>query len=42
MDCRKLREQELRRSNAELQQALREVKVLKGLVPICASCKEDP
>ena len=40
MDCRKLREQELRRSNAELQQALREVKVLKGLVPICASCKK--
>ena len=40
MDCRKLREQELRRSNTELQQALREVKVLKGLVPICASCKK--
>ncbi|HET9962855.1 MAG TPA: response regulator [Nitrospiraceae bacterium] len=40
MDCRKKREQELRRSNEELQQALREVKVLKGLVPICASCKK--
>jgi len=40
MDCRKTREMELRRSNAELQQALREVKVLKGLVPICASCKK--
>lgn len=40
MDCRKAREQELRRSNEELQQALREVKVLKGLVPICASCKK--
>ncbi|MDR4479439.1 MAG: response regulator [Nitrospira sp.] len=40
MDCRKTREMELRRSNTELQQALREVKVLKGLVPICASCKK--
>ena len=40
MDCRKAREGELRRSNTELQQALREVKVLKGLVPICASCKK--
>jgi CheY-like chemotaxis protein len=40
MDCRKMREQELRRSNDELQKALREVKVLKGLVPICASCKK--
>ena len=40
MDCRKARERELQRSNAELQQALREVKVLKGLVPICASCKK--
>ncbi len=40
MDCRKTRESELRRSNQELQQALREVKVLKGLVPICASCKK--
>jgi CheY-like chemotaxis protein len=40
MDCRKKREQELRRSNDALQKALREVKVLKGLVPICASCKK--
>lgn len=40
MDCRKAREVELRRSNDELQRALREVKVLKGLVPICASCKK--
>ncbi len=40
MDCRKLREAELRRSNDELQQALREVKVLRGLIPICASCKK--
>ena len=40
MDCRKLREMELSRSNEELQQALREVKVLRGLIPICASCKK--
>ena len=40
MDCRKAREQELRRSNEALQKALSEVKVLKGLVPICASCKK--
>jgi DNA-binding response OmpR family regulator len=40
MDCRKEREAELRRSNEELQQALREVKVLRGLIPICASCKK--
>lgn len=40
MDCRKTRELELQRSNDALQQALREVKVLRGLVPICASCKK--
>ena len=40
MDCRKKRETELRRSNEELQRALREVKVLRGLIPICASCKK--
>ena len=40
MDCRKRREQELQRSNEALQKALSEVKVLKGLVPICASCKK--
>lgn len=39
-DCRKLREVELCRSNEELQRALREVKVLRGLIPICASCKK--
>jgi sigma-B regulation protein RsbU (phosphoserine phosphatase) len=39
MDCRKAREAELRRSNEDLQRALREVKVLRGLIPICASCK---
>jgi CheY-like chemotaxis protein len=40
MDCRKAREAELRRSNDDLQRALREVKVLRGLIPICASCKK--
>lgn len=40
MDCRKEREIELRRSNEELQRALKEVKVLRGLIPICASCKK--
>ncbi len=40
MDRRKHRELELRRSNEELQQALKEVKVLRGLIPICASCKK--
>jgi len=40
MDCRKEREAELRRSNEDLQRALKEVKVLRGLIPICASCKK--
>jgi len=40
MDCRKVREAELRRSNEDLQKALRDVKVLRGLIPICASCKK--
>ena len=40
MDCRKEREAELCRKNEELQRALREVKVLRGLIPICASCKK--
>jgi len=40
MDCRKAREQELQRSNEELQRALKEVKTLRGLIPICASCKK--
>ena len=40
MDRRKNRELELRRSNEELQRALKEVKVLRGLIPICASCKK--
>jgi sigma-B regulation protein RsbU (phosphoserine phosphatase) len=40
MDCRKEREAELRRINEDLQRALTEVKVLRGLIPICASCKK--
>lgn len=40
MDRRKNRELELRRINEELQKALKEVKVLRGLIPICASCKK--
>jgi sigma-B regulation protein RsbU (phosphoserine phosphatase) len=40
MDRRKQREAELRRINEDLQKALREVKVLRGLIPICASCKK--
>lgn len=40
MDCRKEREADLRRSNDDLQRALKEVKVLRGLIPICASCKK--
>jgi CheY-like chemotaxis protein len=40
MDCRKARERELQRSNEELQRALKEVKTLRGLIPICASCKK--
>jgi AmiR/NasT family two-component response regulator len=31
---------ELRRLNAELQQALDEIKTLRGIIPICASCKK--
>ncbi len=33
------REQDLTKSNEELQQALKQVKVLRGLIPICSSCK---
>jgi CheY-like chemotaxis protein len=40
MDCRKERESDLRRSNEDLQRALKEVKALRGLIPICASCKK--
>ena len=37
--ARKAREQELLMRTQELEQALREVKVLRGLIPICAKCK---
>jgi phosphoserine phosphatase RsbU/P len=40
MDARRAREQELVRTNQELQDALREVKVLRGIIPICAWCKK--
>jgi CheY-like chemotaxis protein len=36
---RKGREQELLMRTQELEHALREVKVLRGFIPICASCK---
>lgn len=40
MDRRKARERELEQRNIELQTALSEVKVLRGLIPICAGCKK--
>ena len=39
-DTRKARERELVNRNQELEQALREIKVLRGFIPICASCKK--
>ncbi|MBN2282185.1 MAG: response regulator [Candidatus Marinimicrobia bacterium] len=36
----KLSKDRLKKMNAELQKALREIKTLKGLVPICANCKK--
>jgi len=39
LDYRKEREVDLCRSNEELQRALKEVKILRGLISICASCK---
>ena len=38
-NTRKAREQELRLRTQELEQALRDVKVLRKLIPICANCK---
>ena len=38
-NTRKAREQELLMRTQELERALREVKVLRGLIPICAKCK---
>ncbi len=40
IDRRKAQEEALRRTNAELKQALQEVKVLRGFIPICMSCKK--
>jgi CheY-like chemotaxis protein len=40
MDARKSRERELAEKNRELAQTLQEVKVLRGFIPICASCKK--
>lgn len=37
--ARKAREQELLMRTQELERALREVKVLRGLIPICSNCK---
>lgn len=37
--ARKAREQELLLRTQELERALREVKVLRGFIPICATCK---
>ena len=39
-DARKARERELIRSNHELQQALCEIHVLRGLIRICSFCKK--
>ncbi|WP_447860852.1 response regulator [Nitrospira calida] len=36
---RKARERELVRSNEDLQRALRQMKILHGLLPICVKCK---
>ena len=38
-NTRKAREQELLLRTQELERALREVKVLRGFIPICANCK---
>ena len=40
IDRRKAQEEALRKANAELSQALQEVKVLRGFIPICMSCKK--
>jgi len=37
---RKRAEMELQKANAELRQTLQEVKVLRGFIPICMSCKK--
>ena len=40
MDERKLREGELRIRNEELEKAAREIKTLRGFLPICMYCKK--
>ena len=40
MDCRKLREEELKHRNQELEKAMQEIKVLRGFLPICSHCKK--
>ena len=40
IDKRKVKELELIRKNDELEKALKEIKVLQGLIPICSYCKE--
>ncbi len=40
IDIRKARERELVERQGQLEQALKEVKVLRGLIPICFSCKK--
>jgi PAS domain S-box-containing protein len=37
---RRRAEEALRKTNAELRQAMQEVKVLRGFIPICSSCKK--
>ncbi len=37
---RKIAHERLQRRNRELEKALREVRELSGLIPICASCKK--
>ncbi|MFC1743154.1 hypothetical protein ACFL35_04105 [Candidatus Riflebacteria bacterium] len=39
-DARKAREKEKEELIAELQEALSKIKTLKGLLPICATCKK--
>lgn len=40
VDKRKVKELELLRKNDELEKALKEIKVLQGLIPICSYCKK--
>ena len=40
IDIRKSRERELLEKNRDLEQALKEVKVLRGFIPICFHCKK--